>query len=332
MSGGAVAYHLRENKAIERNLFIELLSRIGRVENISDYTYVGFGGPFLEDFKALHASLRIGKMVSIEGNENVYLRQKFNCPANFIDVQHCRSTDFVRAYSFNEPCVVWLDYTDPKQLYTQLSEFREVLVKLGKFDVAKITLNANPSSLGGNQGGSVSHEERCRVLSERLADYCPAPLAVEDVFTDAYPNTLLRAIKSCVGAFATRAKSEYFQILSSFVYRDSGHQMLTVTGVILDASDDAEKAKFLEKSRVDHWPFRNLHWDAPTEISVPSLSAKERMRLDSVLPVPLESMSRWGDDLAKVLGYVPGDVGSKDLLANYARFYRAYPFFSKVVL
>ena len=147
-----------------------------------------------------------------------------------------------------------------------------------------------------------------------------------------YPNTLLRAIKSCVGVLATRAKSEYFQILSSFVYRDSGHQMLTVTGVMLDANDDTDKAKFLEKSRVDHWPFRNLHWDSPTEISVPSLSAKERMMLDSVLPVRLESTSQCGDDLAKVLGYVPGEVGSKDLLANYARFYRAYPFFSKVVL
>ena len=168
--------------------------------------------------------------------------------------------------------------------------------------------------------------------SKRLGDYHPSPLTQEDVFTANYPNTLLRAIKCTVGVLATRAKSEYFQILSSFVYRDSGHQMLTVTGVMLDANDDADKAIFLEKSRVDHWPFRNLHWDSPTEISVPSLSAKERMTLDSVLPLPLKSPSQCGDDLAKVLGYVPGEVGSKDLLANYARFYRAYPFFSKVVL
>ena len=91
MSGGAVAYHLRENKAIERGLFIELLTRVGRVANISDYTYIGFGGPFLEDFKALHASLRIAKMISIEMDENVCKRQAFNRPADFIEIEKCTS-------------------------------------------------------------------------------------------------------------------------------------------------------------------------------------------------------------------------------------------------
>jgi hypothetical protein len=56
-TGGSIPYHLRQNKAIDRNLFTDLLSRIGRYKNISDYTYYGFGGPYMEDFKVLSRSV-----------------------------------------------------------------------------------------------------------------------------------------------------------------------------------------------------------------------------------------------------------------------------------
>ena len=66
MSGGTVPYHLRQNKAIDRSLFIDLLARLNRCRDISDYTYIGFGGPFLEDFKSVHSFTGISKMISIE--------------------------------------------------------------------------------------------------------------------------------------------------------------------------------------------------------------------------------------------------------------------------
>lgn len=334
MSGGAVAYHLRENKAIERNLFIEVLARVARVANVSDYTYVGFGGPFLEDFKALHSALRISKMISIESDKNVCTRQAFNKPAAFIEIKNVASGEFIRTYEFIEGNIVWLDYTAPKDLYVQLSEFRSLVGKLGRFDVAKITLNANPSALGGQSKGVALHEERRHELAKRLGDHCKFELNDDDVLPKNYPSTLLKAVHSCLGNLAARVSGEYFQPLSAFVYKDSGHQMLTVTGVILNAKDDQDKADFLEKSRIDHWPFRNLHWSSPIEISVPALSAKERLALDNALPITDEVDA--GAYLSDQLGYCPSDQENipttKSLLANYAKFYRAYPLFSRVVL
>lgn len=334
MSGGAVAYHLRENKAIERNLFIDVLARVGRVANISDYTYVGFGGPFLEDFKALHSALRIKKMISIESDENVCKRQNFNSPATFIELRHETSGKFVRTHEFDTKTVVWLDYTAPRDLYEQLSEFQSLVAKLGEFDVAKITLNANPAALGGVGNGPMLQAERKKTLVGRLGDYCTFEVNDDDVLPRHYPSILLKAVHSCLGGLATRASGEFFQVLTAFVYKDGGHQMLTVTGVVLNAKDDGDRQKFLDGSRIETWPFKNLDWSAPIEISVPALSAKERMALDAVLP--LNEQNDPGDFLSSKLGYTPCEATklpeTKMQLANYAKFYRAFPLFSRVVL
>lgn len=334
MSGGAVAYHLRENKAIERNLFVDLLTRIGRVTNISDYTYIGFGGPFLEDFKALHAALRINKMISIEMDENVCKRQAFNRPSTFVKLENLASGDFIRTHEFLRPTIMWLDFTAPKQLYSQLAEFQSLIGKLDLFDVAKLTLNANPSALGGASKVPLLHTERRQELVNRLGDFGNFALTDDSVLPKHYPATLLKAVRSCLNGQSTRASAEYFQILSAFVYKDSGHQMLTVTGVVLDARDDVAREDFLNRSRIQSWPFRNLDWSSPIEISVPTLSAKERMALDAVLPLP--EAANAGDDLSAQLGYCPCEVSdisqTKELLANYAKFYRSYPLFSRVVL
>ncbi|MDD2878814.1 MAG: hypothetical protein PHQ58_00110 [Rhodoferax sp.] len=330
MSGGAIAYHLRENKAIERNLFIELLVRVGRVENISDYTYIGFGGPFLEDFKALHAALRISKMISIEMDENVCKRQAFNSPADFIEIRKCKSGEFLISHDFDKHNIVWLDYTTPRGLYGQLAEFRLLVSKLGKFDIAKITLNANPETLGGN----ATIEEKLEKLKRCLGDLCKFNLDEDDILPKKYPATLLKAIHSALGGLSARVSGDYFQPLSAFVYQDGGHPMLTVTGVILDAKNDLDKSLFLEKSRIAHWAFKNLDWSPPLVISVPALSTKERLTLDTALPIGRTENA--GELLVEKLGYCPsesgGEYAAKLLLANYSQFYRAYPLFSRVVL
>ena len=78
MNRSFIPYHLRQNKAIDRNLFIELLRMINRRFLIRKYEYISMGGPFLEDFKGIHASTGISKMTSFEMDRNTFLRQKFN--------------------------------------------------------------------------------------------------------------------------------------------------------------------------------------------------------------------------------------------------------------
>ena len=55
MSGGFIPYHLRPGKAVDRKLFIESLQLMSRRLQVENYTYIGFGGPFLEDFKQIHS-------------------------------------------------------------------------------------------------------------------------------------------------------------------------------------------------------------------------------------------------------------------------------------
>ena len=331
MSGSDLAYHLRVNKAIERNLFVELLVRVGRVRNISDYEYIGFGGPFLEDYKALHAGLRMSKMLSIESDPNTYLRQQFNRPAAFVDLRDKHSSEFFRTHNFSDAgTVVWLDYTGQAELKSQLDEFRQVVSQLDTFDVAKITLQASPDKLGS--GDKKPHElpaYRVGVLNEKLAEYVPPTLTGKDMTGKTFPLTLQACVRNALSTLSARAGARYFQILSSFVYKD-GQTMLTITGMVLEAHNDQRLEQFLNLSRLRDWPFGNLDWSAPQSISVPSLSAKERMRLDERLPISAGPDANPGRLLEQHLGYLPGCVAAD--LANYARFYRAYPHFSRVVL
>lgn len=344
MSGGTIAYHLRENKAIERNLFIDLLSRVGRYKNISEYTYIGFGGPFREDFKAIHNALRINKMISIEMDENVYKRQVFNLPARIIESRHCKSDVFIEKFDeITGNSIFWLDYTSPTQLNEQLTEFRRLITKMQKFDIAKITINAHAAHLGTPQTDEDEdlkilnlNNYRAKILTKRVDGFWNEDIKISEIQTGSYPKTLLKILKHCVSGLTGAVGSVYFQPLSAYTYQD-GVKMLTLTGIILDARNDQEIKEFIDSTRLSHWDFSNLDWSPPTEISVPSLSAKERMAIDALLPVALPAGQNVGDYLADELGYVPGATSDnlregKKLLENYARYYRAYPFFSRVWL
>lgn len=344
MSGGSIAYHLRENKSIERNLFIDLLSRIGRFKNISDYTYAGFGGPFREDFKAMHNALRVSKMISIEMDENVYKRQIFNLPARIIDSRHCKSDEFIEKFdSIKGNSIVWLDYTSASTLNEQITEFRNLISKMQKFDIAKITINAHAAHLGNPENDKDQYLQtlkqdnyRSHILSKRADNFWKDQIKVAEIQTNTYPKTLLKILKNSLNGLTGTVGPIYFQPLSSYTYQD-GVKMLTLTGVILDAENDEERQDFFEKTRLKFWEFSNLDWAHPTEISVPSLSAKERMAIDALLPVQLAPGESVGEHLENALGYVPGATANdlakgRKLLENYARYYRAYPFFSRVWL
>lgn len=77
-SGSSLPYRLRQNKSVDRELFLGLLGRLAATLKLEDYQYVGLGGPFLEDFRLIHARLGLKDLVCIEAEENVHKRQLFN--------------------------------------------------------------------------------------------------------------------------------------------------------------------------------------------------------------------------------------------------------------
>jgi len=333
MSGGFVPYHLRPNKAVDRHLFVELLTKINRYAPISKYTYVGFGGSFLEDFKLVHNTFGNKKMISIEGDPNVMRRQKFNLPLRCIERRNEKSGDFIASYSIEGQAVIWLDYASPREIRIQVEEFESLIAKLQTHDILKITVNANPETLrardsiddsGRRETAGVRNEKRLAKLSARLGDYLPQEASAEMMTLDELPKLLCRALEFDANNALKGSRSETFQDLTSFVYSDLSHQMLTVTGMILQKS---EVRNFLKETDIRRWELSSLDYRTVRRIRVPELTAREKLFIDRYLPASSEKL------IHKRLDFLFDDDEeiSLQILKGYTDFYRFYPNFQKVI-
>lgn len=409
--GGNVPYHLRQNKAIDRNLFVELLSRINLVKDIEAYTYISFGGSFLEDFKLIHSITGISKMISLEVDENIRNRQKFNMPLNCIEPRHLTSGEFLENHTFEGENIVWFDYASPKEIEQQLDETQYLITQLHDFDIVKITLNANANSLADHQTLEITKAKRSLKSKEESLKNCENSLKEsamslkeaknrnEDLMTAAaeeekvkssnfeaeteqnqhrlkkanqivapvrqsglvvlpnelndlrleklkertgkhfleeiettdmkqvhYPNALCKVLKIAIQKAMDSKPKSYFQPLTAFSYADSSHTMLTYTGIILP-SDDKKIKDFFDGTRLKAWDLFQPDGDRSIEISIPALSLKERMTIDSLLP--LTDATR----IQASLGFfVEGfdETSSIKSLSQYIKYYRQYPQFLKV--
>ena len=292
MSGAWVPYHLRQNKAVDRMLFIDLLSKLNRYIAIPSYEYIGFGGAFLEDHKLIHSHFGNMNLTSIEIDDHVWERQKFNLPLNCIKRAKTRSTDFIDSFNPSNPSIIWLDYANSNERREQLMELQRLLPKLDNNDVVKITLNANPQTLlNGKAINSVTGtyynederlEKRYSILNTQLGDYLPQDVTANKMTKKDFPSVLCRAIEYAAnkGMESRRSKS-IFQPLTAFSYADSEHQMLTVTGIILERNKIKE---FFKSTNVKRWSLATSKWGEFQEIKVPSLTVREKMFLDQMLP------------------------------------------------
>ena len=328
VSGGYVPYRLRQNKAVERLAFLELLRKLNRHEacHIPDYSYTGFGGPSLEDFKLLHNSFGIKKLISLESNRYVHKRQEFNKPVSCIECRNEKSGDFLTTFQRRESSIVWFDFTSAKDLRVQVEEFQNLLSKLAEYDIAKITLNANPSNWVNSTEarGKELFKLRFAKLEDTLDDLLTSAVDVDMMSNNGFPNALVKIVQYATSK-AMRPRSDMtFQPLTAFAYAD-GQQMLTVTGIILSKS---ESNSFLKKTGVARWQLANTDWSTPKEINVPDFSAKERIYVDAKLP------KYSADTIHKWLGlqFSKKRSESLEMMRIYTEFYRHSPYFSEVII
>lgn len=328
MSGDQVPYHLRFNKAVDRSIFLELLSRVHAARSLFGYTYIGFGGPYLEDHRQIHNQFGLEHLISIEANENVVARQQRSLPLSCIQCLHKTSGDFVSQYAEEGNAVIWLDYADPKAVREQLQEVEALLLRLKAYDVLKVTLNANVQTLGDKQIAEPElRKQRWEVLRARLGDYLPAACTIEDVRPSTYPQLLLRALQRVarrVGVDSGRHEVRAV-VVTSFSYTDLFHRMLTVSLVVLPRG---KTTSFLNQTGIRKWSLRLPSNNAPIEINIPALSARERMALDPLLP------SGTASRLSSRMGFECGRdrESSLAMLRSYKKFYRHLPLFTRVVL
>ena len=345
MKGGYLAYHLRVNKAVERMIFIDLLGKIGRLFPLDDYKYVGFGGPFLEDFKLIHNHLGIRNMVSLEIDPEVFKRQEFNLPFDCIRLLREKSGDYIGNYgNFEEKLILWLDYSEAEDLRDQLCEFYGVIKKINHGNVVKITINADVKSLEGaenenkelKESGQKKRKEiiesaRFEEFRKQVGSAHTASLTarcVED--NKRYAETLLKILKN-ISFKAVEGTKKFFP-LTSFVYAD-GQNMLTFTGIVVPKDYDGYD-EFLKKTGLSSYDFiLKKDSNTPETIDVPNLSLHEKICMNRNLPFQKSNTCVQKSNTCTINFKIDPDAEkSKFKLDNYIKYYRYYPDFAKILV
>lgn len=286
MSGGYVPYHLRTNKAVERQLFLETMKKINDFFPMKHYTYVGFGGNFLEDYKLFGATFDFREMISIENDTSVHKRQLFNTPSRTIQCTLQESAEFIDDLNptTHANLLVWLDYANA-DLNQQLTEISDLLRKMKSGDILKITFNAHLSNLDRPKLAKVNkYQNRWNNYQSKTGRFFPSTyVAIEHFKEDEKKLQLLmkKTIKVLIDSIFAGPNELTFQPLTSYYYKD-GAPMFTLTGIVLSRNI---VRGFLEKTKFPRWNLNNLSWQQdPIQIDVPWLSIKEKTTLDSFLP------------------------------------------------
>jgi len=331
--GATLPYHQRQNKHVERHLFVDILRLVERWNPLRSYLYVGFGGIYFEDFKLLHDQFGIDKMISLEQEAWMLPRQEVNLPYGCIAPRHETSAEFIRnieaskvQYPGAANYLIWLDYVVSKELPNQLDEVRALVPRLNPGDILKVTIPGNPRWL--NKGSGSQLENRLDNLKNRVGSaYLAEGLTEGDVRDDALPAVLLGALKRKLAEAMAESPAFAFQPLGCYVYRDSV-TMLTATGIVLDKGDIGA---FLDRTHFRDFELASPDW-ALHSISVPDLSLREKLVLDKLLFRQADRRS--AAEIGAELGFQFEEDGDESaaLIESYIKFYRYYPNYHRVQL
>lgn len=314
-TGSSVPYKLRPNKAVDRELFLSLLTRLAPSLALEGHHYVGLGGSFLEDFRLVHARLGIERMTSVEAEEEVHKRQLFNRPMASVECVHSSLEDYLDGHGFDQPSIVWFDYTEPKPL-EQIGRFARTVGEVKLNSILRLTLNAEPSVLGeptSKLSGQALWDWRLEKFRDLLGSLCPTDITAAGMTRKTFGRSILRALFLAVEKEALSHVDRKVVWGLSTHYAD-GQAMITATVVVCAANDTVIEAL------VRGWTFCSPPSD-PLCIDLPALSTLERLTMES------------DDDAKTALGFELPKAGlGEDPFEVFQKFYRIYPHFSRVEL
>lgn len=323
---GNPAYHLRPNKAVDRNLFVESLVKIERIVDLSDYRYIGFGSYEFDEFKLIYRYLGIEDLHSIEMDSNVFRRQSFNKPYSCIELYNktCGAY-FDEDYDENKHSIIWVDFSVANDKYAQCQDIANISGKLQAGDIFRITVNANSSGVptGDYPGPEIPRAEkkvaRYTWLKSNLGKYFPDNSSETDITDNGYPLFLLKVIKKAV---YQDLNSELFACpISNYVYSDNT-QMMTLTLFIGLSSEKEDILKRLSTAYKGWECYININeWEEPMKIDLPPLTVHEQLEI--------KQHKNTDEDMRKIWE----EMGiQKDEVERYLRFARYYPNFQPVLI
>ncbi|HRI14931.1 MAG TPA: hypothetical protein PLX89_18195 [Verrucomicrobiota bacterium] len=212
---------------------------------------------------------------------------------------------------------------------SQIETFARQVSELPVFSVVRITLNANPASLGkppagqmavtvpGEQGkaGGVETEVEWRLarFKERLGGSTPNGLTADSMTHRNFGPSLLEALRLCAEREILDHPERKLVWALATHYSD-GQAMITATAVVVPDNDKDVQ------SIVETWTYFSTP-KAPLRLDVPALSTIERLTMEST------------QDAKKRMGYeLPASDMGEDPFEAFKRFYRVYPHFARVDL
>jgi hypothetical protein len=331
MSAADIPYQLRPNKFIDRQMFVEMLSRLLIPCGTERYVYVSMGGRHLLDHHAIYNKLGIDALFSFDKEKNEVLRQKFNRPTGRMRCEvldsgklPARLDDIVGTFRGKENLVVWLDYTS-SEWRSQFQEAVQTLLRLKHGDVFRITLHANPKTLEEHAKKRDTENQtrspgarRAEQLRAEIAEFMPAD--IETIKDEEFPTVLVRCLELAVASAVEQRPGLRISPTLITTYRD-GCRMVTAACAV----SEKNQAPAFPDGRFSRWKYACKGWDDIQSIFSPTLSSKEQLRLDSRLHLS-------GKRMLKGLPFLPDEDEKSSLKAmqSYRQFHRYYPTFRHV--
>jgi hypothetical protein len=269
-------------------------------------------------------------MTCVETEQEVHKRQLFNRPIASIECVHATLEDYLDGHDFEVPAIIWFDYTEPKGITTQIERFARTIGTVPLGSVLRVTLNANPESLGKPDANEVSveiedaasadrkekptvQEWRLARFKERVGQLFPSGLSADGMTQKRFGFSVLRVLKLAVEKEALNFRDRRIVWALATHYKD-GQAMVTAALVVCTADNTAIE------ELVKGWEFYSTS-DSPHRLDLPALSTLERLTMES------------NDDVrAKMTFELPKSDMGEDPFSVFKKFYRIYPHFSRVEL
>jgi len=307
-------YAVRANKNVERKLIVEILKLVGSTDyfRIRDYQYIGFGSISFADFSLLHRAIGMTDMTSIEKETTRERRLNFNKPFDCIKLILREYSDAITDLNWEKRSFVWLDYDDPLSP-AMFSDLKRTLLKVSSGSLVFISANADSYQLDSRNGDKdpstpadvlrlVAGQANLPADSDKRLGRAKFPGLVGDIFANAFMNAI----------FEGRPEVRVIPLMN-LTYSDNV-PMVTYGGIIVGEVDRIAFETIPGRDK-----FSELAGPVQFELSVPNLTAKEKMKFDQLLPprnvVP--SVAQLGFEL------------KEKEIESYIKFYLQYPVFGE---
>lgn len=326
-SGEDIPYQLRPNKFIDRQIFIDLLSKIVPARDHGKYAYISMGGKHLVDQESVYRRVGIQNLFAFDMSNEVVARQKCNRPtATAICKEMVASDlaneldDILEVFPKADHIVAWLDYTNADRL-AQLQELCELLRKCQSRDVVRITMNSHYATLNTEwqkaKAKSPAHH-RANMLRENLGSFFFSDYV--EVEKDQIHLVLTHAVRLAASLVEReRGNTVKFVPVLLTSYAD-GQRMFTATILTLNADEDMPVG-------LNGWDFMPRRWGDVVTISAPDLSLREKVEIDKHLHKPPSKIIR-------AIRFQPSSEldEARIAVASYKKLHRYYPTFYAIGL